>query len=220
MKLGYGARKIIIFGVLVVAFAPIFFVQSFAADIPSIHFELGSGEDEIWVEFQGCVNPPGPNNTECSWKVSVLGDNPDVQALSHTVIGLGTCLPFYVDLDPNDDIFTVINDPSGTGVTGIKFDFGISPGNMATLTVTLITDDVVIDHVTVGVKAAQQTASGLVNGPKCNGVPPEERPIGGVINPIDTTVLLVAGIQTNFTWIIPIALSAAGIGVVLVRKKF
>jgi len=52
-------------------------------------------------------------------------------------------------------------------------------------------------------------------------VPPEMRlPIGGVINPIDTTVLLVAGIQTNFTWIIPIALSAAGIGVVLVRKKF
>ena len=50
-------------------------------------------------------------------------------------------------------------------------------------------------------------------------IPPEMRPIGGEIFPINTTSLLLAGIQTNLAWIIPIALSAAGIGVVLVRKR-
>ncbi|MEE8178514.1 MAG: hypothetical protein V3T63_00885, partial [Nitrosopumilaceae archaeon] len=52
-------------------------------------------------------------------------------------------------------------------------------------------------------------------------VPPEmRRPIDGVITPIDRTVLLLAGVQTNLAWIIPIALSVVGFGVILVRKKF
>jgi len=45
-------------------------------------------------------------------------------------------------------------------------------------------------------------------------------PIGGEIIPIDTTSLLLAGVQTNLAWIIPIALSIIGISVILVRKKF
>ena len=44
--------------------------------------------------------------------------------------------------------------------------------------------------------------------------------IGGEIIPIDSTALLLAGAQTNLAWIIPIALSAIGIGVILVKKKF
>jgi len=45
-------------------------------------------------------------------------------------------------------------------------------------------------------------------------------PVGGELLPIDTTSLLLAGVQTNLTWIIPIALSVIGISVILVRKKF
>jgi len=45
------------------------------------------------------------------------------------------------------------------------------------------------------------------------------RMIGGEIIPINTTSLLLAGIQTNLAWIIPV-LVAAGIGAVLIRKKF
>ena len=44
--------------------------------------------------------------------------------------------------------------------------------------------------------------------------------IGGEIIPIDTTSLLLAGVQTNLAWMIPIALSVVGIGVILLRKKF
>ena len=50
----------------------------------------------------------------------------------------------------------------------------------------------------------------------------EPGPVGAVgvdyIQP-DTTELLLAGMQTNLAWIIPV-LAAAGIGAVLIRKKF
>ena len=36
----------------------------------------------------------------------------------------------------------------------------------------------------------------------------------------DTTELLLVVVQTNLAWIVPVALSAVGIGVILVRKKF
>lgn len=44
--------------------------------------------------------------------------------------------------------------------------------------------------------------------------------IGGAILQIDTTTLLVSGMSTTAFWILPILVSAASIGIVLVRKKF
>ena len=46
-----------------------------------------------------------------------------------------------------------------------------------------------------------------------------ERVIGGEIIPIDTTSLLLAGVQTNLAWIIPIALSAVGVGIYLTKSR-
>jgi len=43
--------------------------------------------------------------------------------------------------------------------------------------------------------------------------------IGGEMIPIETTALLLAGVQTNLAWIVPFALSAAGISIFLVRRK-
>lgn len=43
--------------------------------------------------------------------------------------------------------------------------------------------------------------------------------VGGEILPINTTALLLAGVQTNLAWMIPIAFSAVGIGVILVKTK-
>jgi len=45
-------------------------------------------------------------------------------------------------------------------------------------------------------------------------------PIGGELLPINTTVLLLAGVQTNLGWIIPVAISAVGISAFLVKRKF
>ena len=43
--------------------------------------------------------------------------------------------------------------------------------------------------------------------------------IGGEILPIDTTALLLASTQSISMWMIPIAISAVGLGIVLVRRK-
>ena len=56
--------------------------------------------------------------------------------------------------------------------------------------------------------------------PNCTPpVPPTENPpVGGQMVPIESTALLLAGAQST-TWLIPLVLSAAGIGLVLVRRK-
>ena len=43
--------------------------------------------------------------------------------------------------------------------------------------------------------------------------------IGGEFIPIDSTALLLAGAQSTASWMIPVLISAVGIGLVLVRKK-
>ena len=44
--------------------------------------------------------------------------------------------------------------------------------------------------------------------------------VGGEYFTLDTTALLLAGVQTNLAWIIPLAFSAVGIGAFIFRKKF
>jgi len=43
--------------------------------------------------------------------------------------------------------------------------------------------------------------------------------VGGELLPMDTTVLLVAGVKTNAIWLIPIVLSIVGIGLFVVSRK-
>jgi len=43
--------------------------------------------------------------------------------------------------------------------------------------------------------------------------------VGGEYFALDTIALLLAGVQTNFAWMIPVVLSAVGISLVLVRRK-
>jgi len=44
--------------------------------------------------------------------------------------------------------------------------------------------------------------------------------VGGTMVPIDTTALLLAGVQSISMWMIPVVAAGVGIGFVLVRKKF
>jgi len=43
-------------------------------------------------------------------------------------------------------------------------------------------------------------------------------PVGGEIIPLDTTMILVAGAQNIAAWMIPVIISAIGIGIVIARK--
>ena len=57
-----------------------------------------------------------------------------------------------------------------------------------------------------------------IDDPSCIITPPEPI-VGGKLLPIDTSALLVAGAQTNVTWLIPIVLSVIGIGLFVVSRK-
>ena len=64
------------------------------------------------------------------------------------------------------------------------------------------------------------TQFGIYTGTfQCIASPENGQVIGGEMIPIDSTALYIAGIQTSVSWIIPVVLSAAGIGLVIVRKK-
>ena len=52
-------------------------------------------------------------------------------------------------------------------------------------------------------------------------LPPPPLPecrVGGFMIPLDTTSLVVAGAQMNASWMIPVIVSAIGIGIVIARK--
>ena len=64
------------------------------------------------------------------------------------------------------------------------------------------------------------TAMGVYSGTfQCLASPDNGQVIGGEIMSIDSTALYIAGTQTSASWIIPAVLSAAGIGLVLVKRK-
>jgi len=48
--------------------------------------------------------------------------------------------------------------------------------------------------------------------------PYEHAPVGGKIIPLDTTMVLLAGTQLTASWLIPVIVSAIGIGIVIARK--
>ena len=47
----------------------------------------------------------------------------------------------------------------------------------------------------------------------------ESIPVGGELIPLDSTVLLLAGAQMTASWIVPVLVAGAGIGLVLLRRK-
>ena len=64
------------------------------------------------------------------------------------------------------------------------------------------------------------TQFGIYTGTfQCITSPENGQVIGGEMIPIDSTALYIAGIQTSVSWIIPVVLSAAGIGLVIAGKK-
>jgi len=59
----------------------------------------------------------------------------------------------------------------------------------------------------------------LANIPEdCIPIPPNGGPVGGELIPLDTTMILLAGAQMNAAWLIPVIVSAIGIGIVIARK--
>lgn len=102
----------------------------------------------------------------------------------------------------------------------------INPGNPSNQVdlMTVSGSDIVslvIKQVTPGVKQGNLIDGYVIDDLQFPGPPcelPDESIVGGQIIPIETTSLLLAGAQST-TWLIPVVVSAVGIGLVLVRRK-
>jgi len=80
----------------------------------------------------------------------------------------------------------------------------IDPSNGVVANAVLIVDAYVVTNAVIGVDGIAWL---------------DEIPVGGELLPINTTALLIAGLQLSAVWLIPFAVSAIGIGAVLIRKK-
>ncbi len=116
------------------------------------------------------------------------------------------------------DVTTLAFGPSGAGATGSEF--------------TDVDGDGLIDLLSI----YRQVETGIVfgdteaclTGELLDGTPILECDsivtirnvcaVGGELIPLDTTMVLVAGTQTTAAWMIPVLVSAIGIGIVLARK--
>jgi len=89
----------------------------------------------------------------------------------------------------------------------------------ATLTPIDITDGSIAPNPdTVANMIVGQTVGFSIFGLGVPTVLPPPIPVGGELIPLDTTMILVAGAQTNAAWMIPVIVSAIGIGIVIARK--
>ena len=79
-------------------------------------------------------------------------------------------------------------------------------GNIPTISNTVV--------VKGGGPTSGYLASGPIPGPDCNGIPPSGNGlVGGEFLSIDSTALLLAGLQSSVIWMLPVLAGAAGIGI-------
>ena len=117
-------------------------------------------------------------------------------------------------LAQNDRITAIDYDPDtgmlwaaikqGPGQSADTWLATIDPSNGVVDNEVLIVDAYVVTNAVIGVDGIAWL---------------DETPVGGELLPINTTALLIAGLQLSAVWLIPFAVSAIGIGAVLIRKK-
>ena len=97
----------------------------------------------------------------------------------------------------------------------------ILSGNSAIITITVVVNPQTLGVISnsVSVAAATQDPEGNNNAvSETTTVIAPRTAVGGEIIPLDYTMVLVAGTQTTAAWMIPVIVSAIGIGIVIARK--
>ena len=210
----------LVFGLLVLGLSPFAFTNAHASlmtvDFSSGAYSFPPGSGEIYTEKGMVFSTPLGSHIDSNVGSGILrfhegGANAADQVVV-SAFGLGVQFFDLISFDQvaptsacNNQLALVITSSDGDVVN-------IPQGNLGTVNLNFKA----VSSVTIDPKP-----DGVFTGNVCmDNYVFEVIPIGGELLPIDTTALLLAGFQTNLAWIIPVALSAVGIGVILVRKKF
>ncbi len=138
------------------------------------------------------------------------GSFPESTVVKITTSGDGT---FTFDLFSISNLIT----PSDTCSINTQIE------NSCILFATTDADYLVIERAQAGFVQVSTTCPGVLPGgigvfSNCEFVNSPKLAVGGDIIPLDTTMVLVAGTQTTAAWMIPVIVSAIGIGIVIARK--
>lgn len=133
------------------------------------------------------------------WQLSIENTSP-VEALEVTCTG---------DINGVPDLGDLINLPLGAGQTFTK---------------AFTTNGLTADDYKNSIECIFQDQSGQtftrMDMDTCSVNPDViQPPVGGEYLPINTTALLLAGVQTNLAWLLPVILSIVGIGLFVVSRK-
>ena len=124
--------------------------------------------------------------------------------------------------DPNQEYRVEITDAGGTPIQEI---FSTNPGdpliqlgpNNRSFDVTLLLQSLEGQNIRLKITQQDNLLNFNVNIDDISLII-ETGPVGGELLPIDSTALILAGAQ-SFSWMIPVVLSALGIGLFVVSRK-
>jgi len=132
------------------------------------------------ITFNGVTYNPDGTST---WRYTVTPLGIATKALSHWTLGL--CIPTYGVVSAGPGGYEVGTDPT-TGVTGIKWETQIGPDDPAASFWFTISGWYQVAVVDVAVKAGQNVATGMVDGPSCDPVEPTPTPTNTPVTPTQT----------------------------------
>jgi len=129
------------------------------------------------------------------------------------VEGLGE-EPFFIDFQTSVGV---------TGNVDIKINYdGTKVTDSKANSLTIFREDPAVpgkwDEIKPNVDTTKKSISFTTPGFSIFFIGSPIQTIGGELIPLDTTMILVAGTQTTAAWMIPVLVSAIGIGIVIARK--
>jgi len=177
--------------------------------------QLGSGTPPTTANTLHTLSTQSASDTEICELANGVGE--DGRALAFRSADGSLYHAFFDTLERIDDTTMdpcVVTNISLTGNSisaprGLVYRHATDEFLLANKNFELFTISVNPGHVTKVGDMSHHSAGLAIFGP----------PVGGELLPINTTALLLAGLQLSAVWLIPFAVSAIGIGAVLIRKK-
>jgi len=187
--------------------------------------------ETFFVDLSNCAgcnitDPLGQGTIQNDDAAQVPTISIDDVSLAEGNVGL-TPFTFTVTRDDNTDAISVDFATSDGTATIADNDYQAAGGTLSftaggplTLTITVqVVGDLTGEPNETFFVDLSNCAGCLIIDPLGLGTILNDDVVGGTMIPIDATALLVAGMQINLAWIIPLVLSAVVVGIFVIKRK-
>jgi len=194
----------------------------------SAEFNVTLPGDYDWIAFYSGDGNNTSASTVCndpnqSFTAIVAIGGPTIKITKDTTNGDGS-FDFTIFNATNPANSTALNIPD-TSINNMTAPLTVQAGSFSVVeTVPLNWNLISSDCLINGIPQGTTLNFNIINGDTVECifvnlfVAPPRTAVGGELIPLDTTMVLVAGTQTAASWMIPVIVSAIGIGIVIARK--